>query len=69
MSMMSAQSSPCVAVTEKLRGNRVTVGLVVDQYAAERVTRGRSKGQKQLADVLFLGHGRVFAATSRGRPT
>jgi hypothetical protein len=37
--------------------------VVVDQDAAEGVAGGRSKGQKQLADVLFLGHVRVFAAT------
>jgi hypothetical protein len=52
-----------VAVAEQLGGDRVAAGLVVDQYAAEGVAGGRSKGQKQLADVLFLGHGRAFAAT------
>jgi hypothetical protein len=52
-----------VAIAEQLRGDRVAVVLVADRNAAEGVAGGRSKGQKQIADVLSLGHGRVFAAT------
>jgi hypothetical protein len=43
-----------VAVTEQLRGNRVTVGLVVGQNAAEVIAGLRVEHLEDGADVVVL---------------
>jgi hypothetical protein len=53
VSMMSAHSSP-VAVAEQARGDRVTIGLVVDQDSAEIVAGRWAKGAEQVSKVGVL---------------
>ena len=67
MSMMSAQSSPLVAVAEELRGDRVTVGLVVDQHAAEVVTGLRVEPGEDGAEIR-VREATHLSATERAHP-
>ena len=55
--------SSLVAVAEQLRSNRVTVGLVVDQYASKGVPGRGAKGTKHLAKYG------IFIARTRHRVT
>ena len=54
-----------VPVAEKLRGDRVTVGLVVEQDSAEVVASRRTEGVEKVAEVVAIRHVEVGG----GRPS
>jgi hypothetical protein len=65
MSIMSPNRRLAATVAEQLRGDRVTVGLVVDQHAPEVVAGLRIEGFEERAEVgISVDH-----AGSSGAPT
>ena len=61
MPLMSAQSLPSlVAVTHQAGGDRVAVGLVVDQDATERVAGGRVERLENDAEDMSTAVGYYF---------
>jgi len=68
--MTPAQSLPRSSVAEKARGDRVAVGLVVDQHPAERVACIRIEGLEDDAEVgLSFAHVRGRFNASRAAST